>query len=108
MRWPQFSLMTLAGVVAFVAIACAALVYASALWSSILFTSVIVWLILAMLAAIYRQGSARAFLVGSAICGWTYLLLVFWPVFGPSAIWTLVQDGHGIRACHLPCVTLGV
>jgi hypothetical protein len=79
MRWPQFSLLTLGGLVAFAAVASAALVYASELWSSTLYTAAFAWLTFAVLAAIYRDGAKRAFWVGSAVCGWIYLILLCWP-----------------------------
>jgi hypothetical protein len=78
MRRPQFSLATLGGMVACSSIACAALVYASETWSTVLFTSAILFLTVAILLIIYRAGSARAFWVGCAVFGWTYLLLHFW------------------------------
>jgi hypothetical protein len=77
-RWPQFSLITLAGVVAFCAIGCAALVYASAVWAASLITGAIVLLMFATTAAVYGQGSRRAFWLGMSIWGWLYLLLSGW------------------------------
>jgi hypothetical protein len=80
MRVLQFSLKTLAGVVAGTAVACCALVYASNTWSAILYTAAIVFLAFATLAAVYGRERARASWVGCAICGWLYLLLVFGPI----------------------------
>jgi hypothetical protein len=79
MRWPQFSLKGLAGIVAFAAVACCSLIYATQVWSSTLFTAAVVLLIFALVAVIYRQGAARAFWAGCAISGWIYLLLIFGP-----------------------------
>lgn len=79
MRRPQFSLAALGIGVAFTSIACAALVYASETWSSTLFTAVIAFLTWAILVALYRVGATRAFWVGCAVFGWTYLLVIFWP-----------------------------
>ncbi len=80
MRWPQFSLRALAGIVAFAAVACCSLIYASQVWSSMLFTAAVVLLIFALVATIYHRGSARAFWAGSAISGWIYLLLALGPL----------------------------
>jgi hypothetical protein len=45
----------------------------------VLFTAAILFLTFAILIAIYRAGSTRAFWVGCAIFGWMYLLVLFWP-----------------------------
>src|SRR5687767_11146988 len=79
MRWPQFSLKGLAGIVAFAAVACCSLIYATQAWSSMIFTAAVMLLIFAVVAGVYRQGAARAFWAGCAISGWIYLLLIFGP-----------------------------
>jgi hypothetical protein len=74
MRW-QFSLVTLAVIVAGCAIASCALAYATTAWSSTLTTGAVVLLIFATLAVIFREGQTRAFWLGCAVSGWIYLLL---------------------------------
>lgn len=77
MRWPQFSLITLAGFVAFSAVACSALIYASAVWAASILTAAVVFLMFAITAAIYRDGGSRAFWLGASIWGGAYLWLTF-------------------------------
>jgi hypothetical protein len=68
-----------------------------------LFTLVIAWLTFAVVAAIYRQGPTRAFFVGSAICGWVYMLLVFWPASDRQqfAAWYKMELGSELATSHL-------
>jgi hypothetical protein len=82
MRLPQFSLKTLAGMVAFAAVACCSLIYASQAWSAVLYTAAIVLLAFATLAAAYHRQRVRAFWLGCAVCGWLYVLLVLGPLPG--------------------------
>lgn len=77
-RWPQFSLITLAGIVVFFAIGCCAWIYASHNWAAVLQTAAIVFLTFAITAAIYREGRPRAFWLGASVWGGVYLLLGFW------------------------------
>jgi hypothetical protein len=74
-RWPQFSLAALAALVAFIALACCALMYASHTWAASLQTVGVVFVMLAITAAVYRRGGARAFWLGSGIWGGAYFLL---------------------------------
>jgi hypothetical protein len=94
----QFSLKTLAGTIAFIAIACCSLVYASSAWSSALFTAGTGLLIFAVLAAIYRPNAARAFWIGCAVSGWAYLLLTCGPF---STIRPLDERGRFNRHSEL-------
>lgn len=91
MRGPQFSLLTLAGIVACFAIGSCALVYASTAWSSTLTTAAVLFLIVATLAAVYRQGRTRAFWLGCAVGGWLYLLLTGWLFTGYRNVDTMGQ-----------------
>ncbi len=75
----QFSVFGLLVLVAFVSVACAAMVYASLWWASICLTCAVIAQLVAVLAVVYRHGSARAFWVGFALLGWGYLLLTFAP-----------------------------
>ena len=75
----QFSLRALLGATAFVAVACSTLLYASGTIASVVFTVTVIVLLAAIVAALFRQGTARAFWVGFAIFGWSYVWLVQWP-----------------------------
>ncbi|MHC4178427.1 MAG: hypothetical protein ACYSWU_13020 [Planctomycetota bacterium] len=75
----QFSVFGLLVLVAFVSVACAALVYASLWWASICPTGAVIAQLVAVLGVVYRRGSARAFWLGFAVLGWGYLLLAFAP-----------------------------
>lgn len=75
----QFSVFALLMVVAFVSVACAALVYASLWWASICLTGAVIVHLVAVLGLVYRCGPARAFWLGFAVLGWGYLLLAFAP-----------------------------
>jgi hypothetical protein len=77
--------------VALAAVACCSLVYASGAWSAALYTAAIVFLAFATLVAVYGCGSARAYWVGCAFCGWLYLLLVFGPLSGTQQVNTMGQ-----------------
>ncbi len=76
----QFSLRGLLLFAAFVAVSCAALMYPSIWWASLCLTGAVIVDLVAVLGAVYRRGSARAFWVGFAVMGWAYLLLVFAPL----------------------------
>lgn len=81
MRRPQFSLRAVGAAIVAVALACAALTYASPVWATLTFTGTIGSLLLALPAIVYRIGRERAFWVGFALLGWSYLILVFGPWF---------------------------
>jgi hypothetical protein len=91
MHLPQFSLKTLAGIVAFAAVACCSLVYASSTWSATIYTAAIVFLAFATLAAVYSRERVRAYWLACAFCGWLYLLFVFGPL---SATQQMVSPGQ--------------
>jgi hypothetical protein len=74
----RFSLRTLIGVVAAVAIACAALIQASSWVASAAWTVATLTLALATIAAIL--GTRRQFWTGFAIIGWLYIVLVVGPL----------------------------
>ena len=108
MRLPQFSLITLAGIVAFAAVACCSLVYASSAWSATIYTAAIVFLAFATLAASYRRGRRRAFWAGSAFFGWLYLFLVLGPLPGTQQMTspTQVNVDAELATTHLAPVAL--
>ena len=53
----------------------AALHQQTRLWASIWFSATFISLTIAMLGALFRRGSARAFRTGFALCGGLYLIL---------------------------------
>jgi hypothetical protein len=67
------SMASLLWAVAVLALGCAALTRASQLWASVVFTTAATVLTLAVLRALYSDGTRRAFHVGFALCGWLYL-----------------------------------
>jgi WD40 repeat protein len=77
----QFSLVSLFGLAAVVALACAALVNASPLWASAWYTFTLLLLLTATLAAVFRPRN-RAFWLGFVVFGWAYLFLGFGPWVG--------------------------
>jgi drug/metabolite transporter (DMT)-like permease len=82
--WFQFSIKALLGSVVFVALACTALLNASEWWASAACTVTLAVLLIAVLASVFRRGPRRAFWLGFAIFGWTYVLLTFWPASDPT------------------------
>ena len=74
----RFSLRQLLGFVAFVAIGCGGLIRPSLFLASLIFTGTLVMLLVAILGAVGRTGSARVFWIGFAIAGSGYLWLAHW------------------------------
>lgn len=75
----RFSLRQLMALVAFAAIGCGGLVRPSVFLASLAFTATLVVLLIAILAAVGRTGTARVFWIGFALAGWGYLWLAHWP-----------------------------
>ncbi|MEX2431481.1 MAG: hypothetical protein WD645_06125 [Dehalococcoidia bacterium] len=73
----KFSLLTLLGIVAVVAVACAALTNPVQGWVTALVTTSILLLFGAVLFAIDCRGATRAFWRGFAIFGWGYSVLLW-------------------------------
>jgi hypothetical protein len=99
---PTISIRTLLAIVAFIALACTALVWANGIWATTLFTAALGVLLFATLAVILRRGVKQAFWIGFALFGWGYLWMAHWPngdyAFGLTAFggggarqWTLQQ-----------------
>jgi hypothetical protein len=61
-----------------VAIACLALRNASGAWVSAMLGFALILLTAAVLLAVFRRGSSRAFWIGFAVCGWTYVLVLMY------------------------------
>jgi hypothetical protein len=75
----RFSLLGLMALVAYTAMACAALRYATELWASSLFTLAIFVYLFAVLAIVWREGATRAGWIGFLVFGGGYLLLANGP-----------------------------
>jgi uncharacterized membrane protein YhfC len=67
---PTISIRMLLAVVAFIALACTALVWANGIWATTLFTVALGVLLFAVVAAILRRGVKQAFWIGFAVFGW--------------------------------------
>jgi WD40 repeat protein len=74
MRRFRYSIAGLLGLVLFVAVAFAALRQADELWDSALFSLTVGLLLTSVLLTIHRTGRKRAFWLGFALLGWTYLI----------------------------------
>jgi hypothetical protein len=74
MRRFQCSIASVLGLVLFLAVACAALRQADELWDSAVFSLTVVVLVTSVLLAIHCSGRKRAFWLGFALFGWTYLI----------------------------------
>jgi hypothetical protein len=78
----RFSLLTLAALVAAVAVACAALINASPLIASLSWSATVLGLALAAVAAVLSTSKRRGFWTGFAIVGWAFTILTISPLSG--------------------------
>ena len=78
MKRPQFSILALLGLIAFVAVACTSLVNADDLWARILVSTTAIALTVSLLLCIFRRGARQAFWIGFALCGWLYWISFHW------------------------------
>jgi hypothetical protein len=90
MRRIRFTIASLLVVVLLVAVGFAALREASDLWESGLFTMTLAILLVSILLAVHRTESRRAFWLGFALFGWTYLGLSLVPPIEPRLLTTKV------------------
>lgn len=77
----RFSLLMLLVIVALAAVNIASLKTGDWLWCRLLFTLTLAVHLVAILGAVYRRGRVRAFWIGFALFGWTYLSLANVPMF---------------------------
>lgn len=97
----RFSLKWLFGLVAFVSIACVALVRANDWTASVMLSTAVALLFISLVGATLRQGPARAFWLGFAICGWGYFWATHWPSktysrnLRSETPWTMENDDIG-------------
>jgi hypothetical protein len=82
----RFSIAGLMGVVVFAGAGVAALREATSLWDSALFTAALATLLVAATLALYRDGRGRAFWLGFALFGSTYLILSLLPTVEPRLL----------------------
>jgi len=73
----QFSLLSLLVLSSFVAVICVAISTPTAIWSGIVVSLMFLSLCVAVAAAIYRTEEKRAFAIGFALFGWSYLACLF-------------------------------
>jgi hypothetical protein len=76
--------------ITFLAAAFAALRTPTPLWANLWSSFALAVLVLAIPAAVYRHGLARAFWIGFATCGWTYFVLTLAPWFESEVGFQLV------------------
>jgi hypothetical protein len=100
MKAGRLTIAGMLGLIAFVAVAAAAMKNPTTLWTQILVTASLTSLMLASLAAIVHRGD-RSFAIGFAVIGWTYLVLSLAPWFeehvGPWLLTTRVADEVYVR-----------
>jgi hypothetical protein len=92
----RFSLRQLLALVAFVAIGCGGLMRPSVYLASVIFTATLVALLVAILGAVGRTGSARVFWIGFALAGSGYLWAAHWAdeeSYAVSTDWRLQTTG---------------
>ena len=88
MRRIRFSIASLLGLVLFVAVAVAALREADDLWDTGLFTLAVSLLLASVLLAVHRTDQERAFWLGFALVGWSYLIASLIPQVGSRLLTT--------------------
>jgi hypothetical protein len=86
----RFNIAGLLVVILVLGVGFAALRESSDLWESGLFTAMIGILLVSVLLAIYRKGLTRAFWLGFALFGWSYLVLAVVPAINARLITTKV------------------
>src|SRR5262249_24656809 len=64
-----------------IAVGLACLMFASSPWAGAVFSITLGFLSLAPLGIIYRRGERRAFWIGAALCGWSYIIFSSGPWF---------------------------
>jgi hypothetical protein len=84
----RFNIGTLLAVVVFLAVAFAALREATALLDGGVFTLTVAMLLAGVLLSVHRTGRVRAFWVGFALFGWTYLAASLIPTVEPRLLTT--------------------
>src|SRR5438876_2766461 len=78
---PRFTIRKLLAATAVVALGCLALLKSSDMVAAAMMGAVALMLMAGIVLAIYRLGDARAFWIGFAVFGWSYLFLCYGPVY---------------------------
>jgi hypothetical protein len=84
----RFNIASLLVIILVLGVGFAALRESNDLWESALFTATIGILLVSVLLAVYRQGLPRAFWLGFAVFGWSYLALAVLPAINARLITT--------------------
>jgi di/tricarboxylate transporter len=88
MRYLRYNIASILGAIVCVAVGFAALREADDLWDSGLFSLTVGLLMVAVLLAVHRTGARRAFWIGFALFGWSYLSLSLIPSIDSRLITT--------------------
>jgi hypothetical protein len=103
----RFSIASVLGVILVLGVGIAALRESTDLWESGLFTVTVGVLLLSVLLAIHRREARRAFWMGFALFGWTYLLFSMLPSIEPRLLTTTALAYLNARAPATPVVITG-
>ena len=100
---PRFSIRHLLIATAVIAVGCFALLNASPIVAAAMTGAVALLLVATVVLSIYRTGDKRAFWIGFAIFGWSYLLLCYGPIFTETNSpfgWTRLITGRLATALY--------
>jgi hypothetical protein len=75
----KFSIKSIAGLIAIVALCFSALAYPSAFWATAVGAFTLLALLVGLLGVLFNRGQRRIAFAGFSLCGWTYLLLMSLP-----------------------------
>ena len=102
MRKIQYNLVTLFAATALIAVVLAALGSGDWFWARVLFTVTLALNLAAVLAAIYRTGSTRAFWIGFALFGWTSWSITNVDCFRIAEHQLFAKQVHTMLKEHVP------
>ena len=102
MKRSRVTVAALMALVVYVAIAVAALKSPTPAWAAAMTSLTLVFLGVATLGAVYAKGLDRAFLGGTAIIGWGYMVLSFTSSVGPHLATTMFADAAYRRLEYVP------
>jgi hypothetical protein len=108
MRAIQYSLLTLLGVIAVVAVAVAALRVGDWFWCRILFTLTLALNLGALLGCAYRSDRQRAFWIGFALFGWSCWLIMNLPALRIAEYQIFARALDVMVKDHVPAANEGI